>query len=296
MNSAKEREHDLTPRHRTPTPGHYATAVTVRRAVVATIVVVAWTLLVGAYAWLGEPGWIEVSHHVVGDPAPGERPFRIVQLADLHFHRIGDRERRVAAAVTAAAPDLLVLGGDLVDRPEDLTVLDAFLALVGRRGATVAVLGNWERWSGVDRGSIVAVLSHRGARLLVNEALRLEHDGKAVAIAGLDDINSGRAEPRATMAAAAGIANVVAISHSPRVREAWEGPPPTFLLAAHTHGGQVTFLGYAPARPPGSGAYVSGWYRGPPFDAYVSRGIGTSILPIRFGARPEVAVFDWWLR
>lgn len=281
---------------RTPTPGHHATAVSVRRAVGVTVIVVAWTLLVGAYAWLGEPGWIEVSHHVVGGAAVGRRPFRIVQLADLHFHRIGDRERRVAAAVQEAKPDLLVLGGDLVDRPEDLPVLDAFLALVGAPRATVAVLGNWERWSGVERESLRAVLAHRNALLLVNEALRLEHDGRAVAVAGLDDLHSGHADPKAAMAATADVANVVAVSHSPLVREAWEGRPATFLLAGHTHGGQVTFLGYAPARPPGSGAYVAGWYRGAPFDAYVSRGVGTSILPIRFGARPEVAVFDWWLR
>jgi predicted MPP superfamily phosphohydrolase len=58
----------------------------------------------------------------------------------------------------------------------------------------------------------------------------------------------------------------------------------------------VAFLGYAPALPPGSGDYLAGWYRGAPFDVYVSRGVGTSVLPIRFGARPEVAVIDWWLR
>jgi hypothetical protein len=110
---------------------HAATAVTVRRAVVATAFVVGWTALVAAYAWLGEPGWIEVSHGTVGVPGEGARPFRIVQLGDLHLQRIGERERRVAAAVREAGPDLVVLCGDLVDGPEALPVLDAFLALLG---------------------------------------------------------------------------------------------------------------------------------------------------------------------
>jgi predicted MPP superfamily phosphohydrolase len=64
------------------------------------------------------------------------------------------------------------------------------------------------------------------------------------------------------------------------------------MLSGHTHGGQVTVGGWAPLVPPGSGRYVRGWFRGdgaPPL--YVSRGIGTSVLPIRFGATPELAVF-----
>ncbi len=270
--------------------------VSARRAVAATVFVFAWTVLVGLYAWLGEPGWIDVSHHAVGTPAAGHRPFRIVQLADLHLRQLGARERRVAAAVDAARPDLLVLCGDLVDQPEGLPVLDAFLALLEGPRSTVAVLGNRERSSGVDPASLRAVLAHRGGALLANETLRLVHDGRTIAVVGLDDTTTGHADPKAAAAGAARIANVVVLSHSPLARDAWGGPPVSFMLAAHTHGGQVTFLGYSPARPTGSGDYVAGWYRGAPFDLFVSRGIGTSVLPIRFGARPEVAVFDWWLR
>ena len=276
-------------------PPHHPPSVSVRRATVATAFVVGWSLLVGGYAWLGEPGWIEVSHQDVGAPAAGQRPFRIVQLADLHLERMSARERRVAEAVREARPDLLVLGGDVIDHAEGLAVLDALLLLIGER-PTVAVLGNWERWSGVDRRSIQEVLAHRGGRLLANETLRLQHEGRPIAVVGLDDATTGNCDPKLAAAGAEGIPNVVALTHSPLARDEWQGPPPTFMLAAHTHGGQVAFLGYAPARPAGSGRYVSGWYRDPPFDMYVSRGIGTSVLPIRFGARPEVAVFDWWLK
>jgi predicted MPP superfamily phosphohydrolase len=275
---------------------HAATAVTVRRAVVATVVVVGWSLFVGAYAWLGEPGWIEVSHGVVGAPAPGATPFRIVELGDLHLRGIGERERRVAAAAREAGPDLVVLCGDLVDGPDSLPDLDAFLALLGGGPRIVAVLGSSERWFGVELESLRAVLSHRGATLLVNEALGLEHAGRRLAVIGVDDASAGHADPLAAARGAAGVANVLAVSHSPAARDDWNGPRPTFMLAAATHGGQVAFLGYAPALPPGSGDYLAGWYRGAPFDVYVSRGVGTSVLPIRFGARPEVVVIDWWLR
>ena len=66
------------------------------------------------------------------------------------------------------------------------------------------------------------------------------------------------------------------------------------MLSGHTHGGQVAIAGWAPVRPPGSGRYVRGWYDdgdGPPM--YVSRGIGTvAMLPLRFGAVPEVTFFE----
>lgn len=57
----------------------------------------------------------------------------------------------------------------------------------------------------------------------------------------------------------------------------------------------MQLLGWAPLRPPGSGRYVNGWYRERKPHLYVSRGIGTSVLPLRFGAPPEVACFDWQL-
>lgn len=267
-----------------------------RKAIVASLCLGAWGMLVTLYAWLGEPGWIETTRHVVGSPVTGARPLRVVQIADLHLRGLGGRERRVAAAIRDARPDLLVLGGDLVDRPDDLPLLDAFLALVDFHGPAVAVPGNWEHWAGIARDDLRRLLDHRGVRLLVDDGLRLEHEGRPYVVLGLDDASTSRPDLARAEARVPAWRNVVAVTHSPWLRDSWRGPAPTFMLAAHTHGGQVTFLGYAPTRPPGSGPYVAGWYRGAPFDAYVNRGIGTSILPIRLGARPEVALFEWWLR
>jgi predicted MPP superfamily phosphohydrolase len=66
-----------------------------------------------------------------------------------------------------------------------------------------------------------------------------------------------------------------------------------YLFAGHTHGGQVNLAGLTPFMPPGCGDYVKGWYRERMPAMYVVRGIGTSILPVRIGSLPEVAVFTW---
>lgn len=275
---------------------HAATAHRFRKAIVGSVLLVSWGMLVTLYAWIGEPGWIEVTRHAVGTPRAGARPLRVVQVADLHLRQLGARERRVAEAIREARPDLLVLGGDLVDRADSLPLLDAFLALVDVRTPAVAVPGNWEYWAGIERDQLRRLLDRRGVKLLVDETIRLQHDGVRYTVLGLDDAATSRPDPERASAGAPSEENLLAVTHSPWIRDTWRGARPTFMLAAHTHGGQVNFLGYAPAVPPGSGPYVAGWYRGPPFDAYVNRGIGTSILPIRLGARPEVAVFDWWLK
>lgn len=66
----------------------------------------------------------------------------------------------------------------------------------------------------------------------------------------------------------------------------------SLCLSGHTHGGQITVGGWAPFRPAGSGRFVAGFYEVPGCRLYVSKGLGISILPLRWGAAPEIAVFD----
>lgn len=63
-------------------------------------------------------------------------------------------------------------------------------------------------------------------------------------------------------------------------------------LAGDTHGGQFSLGGLAPIRPTGRGRFVAGMYDVAGCPLFVSRGAGTSVLPIRLGAQAEVVVFD----
>lgn len=88
------------------------------------------------------------------------------------------------------------------------------------------------------------------------------------------------------------------LSHTPVFRDTLSGSDPRIraMIAGHTHGGQIAIGGWAPIRPPGSGDYVSGWYRENGPDLFVSRGLGTSLIPIRLGSTPELALIDWYPR
>jgi predicted MPP superfamily phosphohydrolase len=64
------------------------------------------------------------------------------------------------------------------------------------------------------------------------------------------------------------------------------------VLSGHTHGGQIAPFGITLVTPRGSGSYVKGWYHQEGHSMYVMRGIGTTGVPLRIGATPELLVLD----
>jgi predicted MPP superfamily phosphohydrolase len=119
-----------------------------------------------------------------------------------------------------------------------------------------------------------------------------------VRVTGFDDIRRGQPDPVAALAGSEPCDHHLVLAHCPAHRDALDLPaehPADLVLSGHTHGGQVAPGGFALLTPPGSGRYVAGWYRddGPPL--FVSRGIGTSTVPIRLGSAPELACIDWHL-
>ena len=264
-------------------------------ALLATVLAIA----LAAYAAWIEPRWIEVKIHRLSEPdeKAAQPRLRIAQLSDLHLQSIGRREQLVAEQIERLQPDLIVLSGDVIDRADALPVLDAFLrSLKGR--PTVAVLGNWEHWAGVDRLHLQSIYDrHPHTTLLVNARRLYRLDGGQVQAHGLDDHTAG--QPQLERPAGAPTQAIeLLIQHSPAWFDTAAAQDRTarydLCLAGHTHGGQITLFGLPLWTPRGSGAYVGGPYPSPLCKMlYVSRGIGTSVLPARLGARPEIAVFDW---
>ena len=230
-----------------------------------------------------------------GDGLTGER-LRVVQVSDLHVRRIGGLERRLLEALHAAPADVVVITGDAIDRADRLPVLDRLLGEFPRGPRTLAILGNWEYRCGVDLDALDRMYRRHGIELLVNRSVEVPHHGGRARITGLDDAVGGRPDARAALATAASLPGHLVLAHCPVTRDALDLPaehPASLLLAGHTHGGQVAPCGVATVLPRGCGRYVAGWYRdgGPPM--YVSRGIGTSLVPVRIGATPELVRLDW---
>lgn len=252
--------------------------------------------LIDAYAL--EPKWIEWKNFSLASRSGGATPFRFIQVSDLHLKGVDDSLSHAAVQINQTNPDILFFTGDLVEGPKSVPFLEKFLGLIDKDIPKVAILGNWEYWGKVDLGDLNEIYKRHNCRLLVNECEIYSVKGKKVLVTGIDDFVGGNADIRGALRNFQDNDYHVVLNHCPEYRDFMfqqliTAPTMDVMLSGHTHGGQVNLFGFIPVMPPGSGRYVKGWYRdGIPAPMYVSRGIGTSVLPLRFGARPEIATFQ----
>jgi hypothetical protein len=236
------------------------------------------------YAFFIEPSWIEVTHHRVQLAGLKQR-LKVAHLTDLHLQQWGRRERELLRLLNEERPDLIVITGDTAspgatdaDRSRLLSRLQAPLGVY-------AVRGNWELWAPMEDEE--SLYREAGIRSLLNEGQQVRD---TVWLVGLDDALAGAPDVARAFSGLPSGQPCVALMHSPALFDELAGRCP-LALAGHTHGGQVRLPGLGALwLPPGSGAYEAGWYERNGSRMYVSRGLGNSILNLRFLCRPELAI------
>lgn len=231
---------------------------------------------------------------VAGWPA-GERPLRLLLISDVH---VGGpdmppaRLRRIVAQINRLAPDIVLIAGDLVTDKRLATRHyshdEAVAPLAGLRPrlATIAVLGNHDHWR--DAAAARRALARAGIRLLENQAVQVG----PVAVGGLDDDFTDRADVPATLVALRGLKGPrLILSHSPDPFPDL-GPDVFLMLAGHTHCGQIAppLIGPLSTMSDYGHRYACGLVREGGRILVVTAGLGTSGIPLRLGAVP-----DMWL-
>lgn len=221
----------------------------------------------------------------------------ILHLSDLHVASMMLTPQELIAALgpVGLGARLLCLTGDFCDRPAEVPAVERFLAPLlhamavqgGHAVAAYAVWGNHDRKAG--EAALGEVMQHLGVTVLHNAAV--EREG-GLWLAGVGDPTWHRDRLEQAIAPIPPGRPYVLLAHNPSIfrRAAEAGVPLT--LAGHTHGGQVRLPGLERiAEPRASRPYRGGgWYRRGDQAIYVNRGLGTSFLPVRLGARPEAAV------
>jgi predicted MPP superfamily phosphohydrolase len=211
---------------------------------------------------------------------------RIAHLSDFHLGvpSRGARAVRKAAAWTVERdPDLVCVTGDLVSRPRGEGLLRE---LLGRLPRCYAIVGNHDLAVSRDPFSKAVELRElEPATLLLDEGRELDVRGVRVWIAGLDPASRGK-EPDLGRE----VELSVLLSHFPTVLDRMRAGSFDLVLAGHMHDGQICVpypggklrLAHPTAR------YTHGLYRRGPTVMHVSPGLGTTFVPFRFFARPEV--------
>ena len=247
------------------------------------ILLAAAALLIVVYAFLVEPYRIEVTHTSV--EAPLATPLRIAHVSDLHTSGLGRRERQLVRLLEAEKPDVILITGDTLNRSNDYEKIRPVLSHLRAPLGVWLVRGNSELHVSPRQGA--AFYSQLGIQFLKNEARPLRPD---VWLAGLEGDSKGPVKLDTALSSIPADVYVISAFHLPVFFDKVAEYVP-LAFAGHTHGGQVRVPFLAASQlPRGSGRYVGGWYTKRGSRMYVSRGIGTSVLPIRFRCPPELPI------
>lgn len=225
--------------------------------------------------------------------AVGLDGLRVAFLSDIHAGSYMNEADlcSIFSRVAAQEPDLVCLGGDLINtRDRELLLFRRALGILAPPLGVYAVPGNHDLFWGRDIGLWSAFLEEHGVKVLRNSGLRIEHGGAEFWLCGVDDLTEGEPDLAAALAGSAAGEPKVVLSHHPDFFFEAAAVGVDLTISGHTHGGQIAPFGKAMIVHSEFG-YLAGGFEEEGSRLYVSRGVGVSVLPIRVGARPEVPIF-----
>lgn len=264
-------------------------------------------IIVAAVLWARfiEPNLLTVTRRTVEiqGMAQGLDGLRIALVSDLHGSRFGPEQGRLRRILERERPDALIFAGDLVDFERGgLAEGVELLSVMASAGPLAVIWGNHDHEYGLP--AIRAALAAAGTEYIdLDEtpwkALSIPGRG-TLALAGLSRswlrvFQSVDAPARAARAASLPGSPLIVVMHSPGEEKAAHAAAAgaDLIVAGHTHGGQLRVPGLGALWVPGQGLRPQlawGLHRVSTAWLFVTRGLGTTILPLRFSCPPEVVV------
>ena len=271
---------------------------------VASIVV--FFLLFSSWIWWGNTALEVNEYEMISNRIPEAfSGFRIAQISDLHNAQFGERNEGLLSLLSQADPNIIVITGDLIDsRHTDIEIALEFCESAIEIAPVYYVTGNHEarvtEYEDLKNG-----LEENGIVILENEKVRLSRDEEYITLMGIQDpsFTTDYLFGDAESVAAATLSEfqnesdryTVLLSHRPELFDVYVDSQIDLVFSGHAHGGQfrVPFIGGLVA--PNQGffpEYDAGLFSKENTTMVVSRGVGNSIIPLRFNNRPEIVVVE----
>lgn len=214
---------------------------------------------------------------------------KIVHLSDIHHSNLTGLDH-IARAVTIASslqPDLVVLTGDYVSH--DAEYIEPVARVMGElkgKIKTFACLGNHDHWTDAD--AVAESLRKAGITVLINEGERVSINGASFWMAGVDDHMVGKTDMPSALKGSFPDEFKLLLAHNPIIFRKAARAGVDLTLSGHTHGGQV--------RVRDSDKRIvrrkrsAGLHKSRNSQIYITRGIGTVVLPVRYQCPPEISL------
>jgi predicted MPP superfamily phosphohydrolase len=216
--------------------------------------------------------------------------FKIIHLSDIHHSPFTDLKHinRAVKVANRLKPDLFILTGDYVSHETKFIapVAKALGALKAEFG-TYACLGNHDHWT--DPDIVTEKFREAGITVLINEGFRLEVREASFWLAGVDDHMVGKTDLPAALKGSYPDEFKILLAHNPLIFRQAVRSGVDLTFSGHTHGGQVKVRDpekrILPRRK-----LSAGLHKRKDSQIYITRGIGTVVLPVRFQCPPEISM------
>lgn len=233
--------------------------------------------------------------------------FRIAQISDLHNAVFGEGNKELIELLQKTEPDIIAITGDMIDGEKtDIGVALAFAEEAMKIAPCYYVAGNHE-WKIDNYNELFTGLEKLGVLLLNDGRTEIEKGGEKITVLGVDDpyfhtnTESGTdREPGIVDSELQGLMSEVKgysilLSHRPELFDIYVKNDIDLVLSGHAHGGQfrLPFMGGVIAPHQGFfPEYDAGLFTEDGTNLIISRGIGNSVIPLRFNNRPEIVVAE----
>ncbi len=243
------------------------------------------------YGFLIEPNLITVKK--IKLQSDDIKNLKIVFVSDFHFSKFAClRLKRTVKNINKQNPDIVISGGDYVimhnaDLSMNMEKIASDLSKIKSKYGFYSVLGNHDYYK--DGNYIKSALKKYGIKILENSNYKIERKEGDLYIAGISDMQTTRYDLNKALNGTD--LPVILVSHSPDIAKTAKNRV-NLILAGHTHGGQVRIPFYGAVIVPSKYGkkYESGFVDN---IIYITKGIGTSILHLRFNCFPEIVVIEF---
>ncbi|MCK5413355.1 MAG: metallophosphoesterase [Candidatus Pacebacteria bacterium] len=254
-----------------------------------------------SYAYFIEPNMLKVEHQTIklNCLKSDISNQNFIQISDLHYTENTSIEEiyRLESEIKNQNPVAVFITGDLIS---DKDGIDSAIHLVEKLSndfPIFVIFGNWDYWAlDFSITDFQNKLENIGANVLINSSVELKFENESVNIIGIKDPYTSGSIKMDLEKALYDVKNNncnILLAHSPDVIKEAAQNNINLALVGHTHGGQINIpyltKKIIPANPDGEG-YIKGLYTKDNTIMYVNRGIGTSMLPLRFLNPPEITL------
>ena len=218
--------------------------------------------------------------------------FKIIHLSDIHHSPFTslDHVIRTVKVANRLRPDMFLLTGDYVSHEREyIGPVAAELGKLKSKYGTYACLGNHDHWTDADL--VTHLFRGEGINMLVNEGLRVDARGASFWLAGVDDYMVGLTDVAAALKGSYPDELKILLAHNPIIFRQAVRAGIDLTLSGHTHGGQIKIRDQEKRILPRR-KFTSGLYERKDSQLYVTRGIGTVVVPMRYQCPPEISLLE----